>query len=353
MNFINDSWVKVLHGKGKWIISLVFVIILIAGSWGYTTYQAIFRINVKKSGLLYIPTGSGIDQLLDSLQRGKYLNDMNTFKWVAGRKNYFKRIQPGAYLLKEGWNNNQLIDQLRSGVQTPIKVTFNNIRFREDLAARLSHYLEADSVAFLKALNSEKIALDLGFTCESFPILFIPNTYEIFWNASPQEFIDRMKYEYERFWNSTRKKKAENLGLSPLQVVTIASIVQEESNKNDEKPRIAGVYINRIRKGWLLQADPTIKYALGDFQIKRILTKHLTKDSPYNTYKYAGLPPGPINFPDIASVEAVLNAENHNYMYFCAKEDFSGHHNFAKSLAEHNRNAVKYQNALNKSKIWK
>jgi len=162
-----------------------------------------------------------------------------------------------------------------------------------------------------------------------------------------------MKFEYDHFWNTSRKKKAADLGLSPLQIVTIASIVQEESNKNEEKPRIAGVYVNRIKRGWLLQADPTIKFALGNFQIKRILTKYLSVDSPYNTYKYAGLPPGPINFPDIASVDAVLNAEHHNYLYFCAKEDFSGYHNFAQSLAEHNRNAAKYQAALNRSKIWK
>ena len=344
---------KVIPKLGRWIIAGVFTLILIFGSWGYSSYRAVFKSNVKKSGLLFIPTGSGINQVLDSLRKGGYLSDLNTFKWVAGRKNYAKRVQPGAYMLKRGWNNSQLIDLLRSGEQTPIKVTFNNIRFREDLAARLSNYLEADSAAFLNILNSEKIATDLGFTCESFPIIIIPNTYEIYWNTSPHEFVDRMKFEFERFWNSARKKKASDLGLSQLQIVTIASIVQEESNKNDEKPRIAGVYINRLRRGWLLQADPTVKYALGDFQIKRILTKYLSVDSPYNTYKYTGLPPGPINFPDIASVDAVLNAEHHNYMYFCAKEDFSGHHNFAQSLAEHNRNAAKYQNALNKNKIWK
>jgi len=162
-----------------------------------------------------------------------------------------------------------------------------------------------------------------------------------------------MKSEYDRFWSDVRKKKAADLELTPLQVVTIASILQEETNKNDEKSRMAGVYINRVKKGWLLQADPTIKYAMGNFQIKRVLKEYLSVDSPYNTYKNAGLPPGPINFPDIVSVDAVLNAEHNNYMYFCAKEDFSGYHNFALTLAEHNRNAARYQNALNKSEIWK
>ena len=349
---LSGRW-NMLPKSRKWISAGVLLVLIIAGIWGYQRYLAIFKTNVKKSGVLYIHTGSGFLQLLDSLKSGHYLNDMNTFKWVAERKNYVKRIQPGAYFIKTGWSNNQLIDFLRSGKQTPVKVTFNNIRFREELAARLSRYLESDSAAFFNVLNDNQIAADFGFSCESFTSMIIPNTYEIYWNTLPKEFLVRMKFEYDRFWNMTRKNKAAAWGLSPLQIVTIASIVQEESNKNDEKPRIAGVYINRIKRGWLLQADPTIKFALGNFQLKRILTKYLTVDSPYNTYKYAGLPPGPINFPDIASVEAVLNAEHHNYLYFCAKEDFSGYHNFAQSLAEHNRNAAKYQAVLNRSKIWK
>jgi len=344
---------KALSRSVKWIFGAILSVLIIFGVWGYQRYLAVFKVNVTKSGILYIHTGSGFQQVLDSLKRGGYLKDLNTFQWVAGRKNYVSRIQPGAYLVKRGWNNNQLIDLLRSGRQTPVKVTFNNIRFREDLAARLSRYLEADSTAFFNVLNSKEMAAGFGLTCESLPIVIIPNSYEIYWNTSPKEFLVRMKFEYDRFWNSSRRKKGVDLGLSPLQIVTIASIVQEESNKNDEKPIIAGVYINRIKKGWLLQADPTVKFALGDFQLKRVLTKYLSVDSPYNTYKYAGLPPGPINFPDIASVDAVLNAEHHNYMYFCAKEDFSGYHNFAQSLAEHNRNAAKYQAALNRSKIWK
>jgi len=351
LNF-NVKWKA--HPKfWNWILAGILSVLIIGGVWGYQRYLAIFHGNVIKSGLLYIHTGSGFQQVLDSLNRGHYLKDMNTFIWVAEQKNYNKRIQPGAYFVKSGWNNIQLIDQLRAGKQTPVKVTFNNVRFREDLAARLSHYLESDSAAFFNVLNNDQIAAQLGFNCESFPMLFIPNTYEIYWNTSPREFVTRMKFEYDRFWNVARKNKASDLGFSPLQIVTIASIVQEESNKNDEKPRIAGVYINRLKRGWLLQADPTVKYALGNFQIKRILTKYLVVDSPYNTYKYTGLPPGPINFPDIASVDAVLNAEHHNYMYFCAKEDFSGYHNFAQSLAEHNRNAAKYQYALNRNKIWK
>ena len=342
-----------ISGRRKWLLILLLVPVFFFGNWGYKRYKAIFQANVGKTGLLYIRTGSGFGQVLDSLKSGNYIKDPTSFIWVAERKSYLNKILPGAYLVKKGWNNNQLVNLLRAGIQTPVKVTFNNIRFREELAGRLARYLEADSAAFYNELNNEALALSIGLSCESFPMIIIPNTYEFFWNTSPHDFVDRMKFEYDRFWNSARRNKAADLGLTPLQVATIASIVQEESNKNDEKPRIAGVYINRLKRGWFLQADPTIKYALGNYQIKRVLTKYLTIDSPYNTYKFTGLPPGPINFPDIASIESVLNAEHHNYMYFCAKEDFSGYHNFARSLAEHSRNAAKYQEALNKSKIWR
>lgn len=353
MSIKKNKRIKSVPGSGKWYIVGICFLVVIVGVWGYRIYNDVFNYNVKKTGMLYIPTGAGFQQVVDSLKKGDYLIDISNFQWVAAKMKYPEKIQPGAYLVKEGWSNKVLINLLRQGIQTPVKVTFNNIRFREELAAHLAHYLEPDSAAFLSALNNDKIASTLGFTHESFPMLFIPNTYEIYWNISTSKFIERMKLEYDHFWNETRKKKATDLGLSPLQVVTIASILQEETNKNDEKERMAGVYINRVKKGWLLQADPTVKYALGNFQIKRILTEDLSVDSPYNTYKYAGLPPGPINFPDITSVDAVLNAEHNNYMYFCAKEDFSGYHNFAQTLAEHNRNAARYQSELNKSKIWR
>ncbi len=336
-------------------ISLVFIVfgVITLLFIGIDLYRIIFQKNVNHSGLIHIPTGSSFDQVLDTLNQGGYLRDTTSFKWLATQKKYNLRILAGAYFIDKDWNNNQLVNHLRSGVQLPVKVTFNNIRFREELAARLSTYLEPDSCTFIKEFNNERLADSLGFTCESFPAMVIPNTYEFYWNTTPLEFLERMKLEYLRFWNPSRTEKAHNLGLSPLEVVTIASIVQEESNKRDEKPRIAGVYLSRLKKGWLLQADPTVKYAMGSFQIKRILTKHLAFDSPYNTYKYSGLPPGPINFAEISSIEAVLNAEKHTYFYFCAKEDFSGYHNFANSLAEHNRNAAKYQNILNRNKIWR
>ena len=339
--------------KWKLIVTVTIVVICLTGGYGYEIYRKIFQPNVKKTGMLYIPTGSQFKEVVELLKKGEFVTNFTSFEWVAEKKNYTNRIKPGAYRIKAGWNNSQLTNLLRSGDQEPVKLTFNNIRLREELAGRLSHYLESDSSAFLTAFNNEKLIAGLGFTNASFPMLFIPNTYSFFWNTSPQQFMERMKHEYDNFWNEARKKKAEMLGLTPLQVVTIASIVQEETNKNDEKKRMAGVYINRLKRGWLLQADPTVKFALKDFSLRRILTEYLTVDSPYNTYKYAGLPPGPINFTESTNIDAVLDAENHNFMYFCAKEDFSGFHNFAQSLPEHLRNASKYQNALNKSKIWK
>ena len=353
MSLNNKNRLLAFPKAGKWVIIGACIAIITAAVWGYRVYNNLFQANVEKTLMLYIPTGANFQQVVDSLEHHKFLKSLSTFQWVAARKNYSENVRSGAYKLNEGWSNNKVIDLLRSGIQSPVKVTFNNIRFREDLAARLAYYLEPDSAAFLSILNNDKIASDYGLTHESFPMLIIPNTYELYWNTSPAKFIERMKLEYDHFWNESRKKKAADLALTPLQVVTIASILQEETNKNDEKSRMAGVYINRVKQGWLLQADPTIKYAMGNFQIKRVLTEYLSVESPYNTYKNIGLPPGPINFPDIVSVDAVLNAEHHKYMYFCAKEDFSGYHNFAQSLAEHNRNAARYQNALNKSAIWK
>jgi UPF0755 protein len=353
LNFNVSNSLKYFSKARSLIVVGICIVGVIAGVWGYRLYNDIFQENVKKTGMLYIPTGAVFQQVIDSLNRGGFLTNISSFQLAAAKKKFPERIQSGAYMIKSGWDNNQLINLLHSGIQTPVKVTFNNIRFREELASRLAHYLEPDSAAFVSALNNDKMASDLGFSHETFPMLIIPNTYEFYWNTSPAKFIQRMKWEYDHFWNDARKKKAADLALTPLQIVTIASILQEETNKNDEKSRMAGVYINRVKQGWLLQADPTIKYAMGNFQIKRVLKEYLSVESPYNTYKYAGLPPGPINFPDIASVDAVLNAEHHDYMYFCAKEDFSGYHNFAKSLAEHNRNAAKYQNELNKSNIWK
>jgi len=335
------------------IIACGLILVIAFFFWISSIYNKIYNPNVKKTAVLYIPTGSDYQKVLSILKDRDLISDLSSFDWVARRKMYPALVKPGAYKIGEGWNNNVLINRLRSGDQTPVKVTFNNIRFRENLAGQLAHYFEADSISFLSCLNNDSLASQYGLNHENFTCIFIPNTYEFYWTATPLKFVERMKKEYDIFWNDSRRNKAASLGLSPQQVITLASIIQEETNKNDEKPRISGVYINRLHRGWLLQADPTIKFALQDFSIRRVLDEDLYIISPYNTYKYAGLPPGPINFPDIPSIEAVLNTEKHDYMYFCARDDFSGYHNFARTLHEHNINAAKYQKALNKNKIWK
>jgi UPF0755 protein len=339
--------------SGKWILIVLGIIIVFTSYRAFNLYNSIFQPNVVSEGFIYIPDGADFKQVKDSLIAGNYLKKPNSINWVAKKKNYPNLIKPGAYKLEEGWNNNKLIDVLRSGSQTPVKVTFNNVRFKENLAGKLSSYFQSDSLAFVKVLTTPGVSEKYGFTAETFPCMFIPNTYELYWTTTPEKFISRMNREYKKFWNEERTQKAGEIGFSPEQISTLASIVQEETIKEEEKAVVAGVYINRLKRGWPLQADPTVKYAVGDFNITRILNKHLEIDSPYNTYKYKGLPPGPINFPDISSIDAVLNYEKHKYLYFCAREDFSGYHNFAKTLREHNNNAAKYQRELNKRKIWK
>jgi UPF0755 protein len=230
---------------------------------------------------------------------------------------------------------------------------FNSVRTLEELAGKLSRQLMCDSISFITLFKNDSSVIRLGFMPATFPAIFIPNSYSIYWTTTPSGFLARMKREHELFWNDTRKQKAKSIGLTTDQVATLDSIVQEESNKNDDRAAIAGVYLNRLKKNWPLQADPTIRYALGDFTIRRILTAQLEVDSPYNTYKNAGLPPGPINIPEISALEAVLNYKVHDYFYFSAKEDFSGYSYFAKTLAEHNRNARKYQEALSRMKVFR
>jgi UPF0755 protein len=238
-----------------------------------------------------------------------------------------------------------MVNILRAGLQEPVQLTFNNIRTKEELAAHVSSYIDVDSMSIIELFNPE-IVREYGFTPETFPAMFIPNTYEFYWTTTARQFADRMKQEFDRFWDTDRLTKAQSIGLTPVQVATLASIVQEETNVPAEKAKVAGVYINRLTRGMLLQADPTVKFAVGDVTIRRVLNKYLDTDSPYNTYRYPGLPPGPITFPEISSIDAVLNYEKHNYLYFCARPDLSGYNNYARTNAEHDRNAALYHNAL-------
>jgi UPF0755 protein len=262
-------------------------------------------------------------------------------------------VYAGRYELDSSMNNNEIIDKLRAGYQDPVKVIFNSIRTPEQLAGRISMQIEADSVDLVELFYNDSLIQNLGLKQETFTSIFLPNTYEFWWNTSAESFVKRMYKEYQRFWNEERKEKASKLNLTPEEVTTLASIVDEETYYNSEMPRVAGLYINRLRKRMHLQADPTLKFALGDFSIKRVLNVHKQIDSPYNTYRRYGLPPGPISIPSISAIDAVLNYESHSYLYMCAKPDFSGYHNFAKTLSQHNINAREYQRALNKERIWR
>ena len=333
------------------IILLVFgCLILIAILAGFRLYKMVMKPNVvtpdKKDFSLYIPTSADLEQVKDSLYLNHLIDDPSSFEWILRHKDYANHVKPGRYILHNGMSNNQLSNMLRGGLQTPVKVTFNNIRDTKMLAGRIAQQIEADSSSIMRILGDEEEVGKLGFNLQTVPAMFLPNTYEFYWNTSASKFVDKMKQEYDKFWNPERLEQAKEVGLSPVKVSILASIVDKETNKTDEMARIAGVYLNRLRGGWLLQADPTLVFAVGDFELKRVLNVHKEVESPYNTYKYPGLPPGPICIPSLASINAVLKPEKHNYFYFCAKDDFSGYHVFAKTLTEHNRNAQRYQRAL-------
>lgn len=342
--------------KTRNIILLVVCILFIFGmAFGYWLYRTVLSANVKtgeeKETVIYIPTGSDFNAVMDTLNSQGLLVRESSFRWVANRKKYPENIKPGRYVVCDRMSNNNLVNMLRGGWQSPVNVTFNYMRNVDMLAGKIGKQIEADSASIAKLLHDKDYVGKLGFNERTLPAMFLPDTYEFYWNTDAESFISRMLQEYNKFWNEDRKKAAKDKGLSPVEVSILASIIDKETNKTDEMPRIAGVYINRLHSNWLLQADPTLIFAIGDFSIKRVLNVHKEIESPYNTYKYIGLPPGPICIPSVAAVKAVLNAENHNYFYFCAKEDFSGYHNFAKTLTEHNHNALKYQSALNQRGI--
>lgn len=336
-----------------WLIALIaifFGIAGVAGSYYYFIQQP--NTTVTDEGIILIQPGDSFETVILTLQSKGYIKNTFTLRKVAEFKKYPSLIKSGRYRIQNGMNNNQLVNMLRAGRQEPIHFTFNNIRTLEDFAGVLSRQLAIDSSAFLQFAKNPEFIADLGFTPENFIGMFIPNTYQFYWGTSLEDFIKRMNSEYRKFWTSERLTQARKTGLSPMDVITIASIVEEETNKTEEYPIIAGVYINRLNKGWRLEACPTLKFALGDFSLKRILDKHMEVDSPYNTYKNLGLPPGPVRMPSIQVIDAVLKYQHHDYMFFCAKSDFSGSHYFSRTLKEHNRHAAEYHQALNKMKIY-
>jgi len=337
----------------KWLYAIL-IIFIVAGVLAYMGYQKVFNPAVEKDATLLIPSQSTYNDVIDQLTKSEILSDINSFSQVSGWMNYGKdkTVPSGKYDIKKGWSHKQLISKLRAGNQDAVKVTINNVREIENLSAKFSSYLEVDSSTLLRTIISDSILKKYDADLGNIMTLFIPNTYEFWWDSSPEEIVERMAKEYDRFWSKNeRKEKAAALELSQREVYILASIVEKETQLNSEKPRIAGVYLNRLQRGILLQADPTVVFATRLFDLRRVLNKHLQVDSPYNTYKYAGLPPGPIYMPGIKSIDAVLNAESHKYIYFCAKPDNSGAHAFATNLIGHNKNAQRYWNWLRKNRI--
>jgi UPF0755 protein len=343
----------------RWLFVIILLLSLVC--IGYviqkiiTTYRVFYKNNVRQEGLLYVPTGAGMARVIDSLYARGLLIDGTAFFTATQEKNYKTiTVCAGRYRVREGMSNTNLLRMLKSGWQEPVKIVIaGNIRTNEKLASVLSRYTEPDSAAFLRTLSNDNLVQRFGYTPETILGMIVPNTYEVYWNVGAEELLQRLHKEYTNFWNDARTQQLAAIGLTRNEAVTLASIVHEETNKTDEMPRIAGVYMNRLAKGMALQADPTLKFAWNDFTIKRVLDKHKKINSPYNTYKNTGLPPGPICVPSIAAIDAVLHYERHNYFYFCADAGFNGYHVFAQTLAQHNKNAEKYRQALNRNKIYR
>ena len=307
----------------------------------------------KPGKQLNIPHGMHFKALKETLRQHGYVSNLASFCFLARIMRYDRRVIPGAYQLSPNMSNWQAIQMLRTGVQQPVKIVLHQVRTKEELVTKITRNVEVNAADFKQLLNDSAFVGQYGFDLDSVMTMFIPNTYEVYWTITPKELFARMYQEYQRFWNATRRKQAKFLKLSPVDVAILASIVQAETNKIEEAPRIAGVYINRLQKNMALQSCPTLLYILGDPSARRVLHKYKAFDSPYNTYRYSGLPPGPISLPTIAMIDAVLNCESSDYFYFSAKEDFSGYHYFAKSLKEHLHNARRYQKALNKARIYR
>ncbi len=334
-------------------------LVLSAGIIGYLGYKSFFAPNIsianQKSKVIFIPTGSNFEEVVTILAKENILINKTSFTLTAKLKKYNLSIKPGRYRILANSNNNKIINLLRSGKQEPITITFSNLRTKKEFVTRICKRIEADSLELMALLNNDPyLKNNFGMGSEKIMTLFIPNTYEFKWNTSSQQFMERMKKEYNLFWTKEKLNKAKAIHLTPVEVAILASIVQcEQQQFADERPIIAQLYLNRLKAGIPLQSDPTVIYALGDFTITRVLDIDKRTNSPYNTYLHSGLPPGPIYIPEISSINAVLNAKTNKYIYMCAKEDFSGRHNFASTLAEHTLNAKHYQKALNKQKIWR
>ena len=328
---------------------LAAILLGIAGIAHIYYYFFAQPFQITDTTYIYIDRDDDVDSVYHKIIEVGNPKQMHGFESLVRYQGY--NVKTGRYAIKPTDNMRYLHRRLSMGYQTPIKLTVGSVRTLDRIARNTARQLLVDSCEIANILNDTAYISKLGFTPETLPALFIPNTYEVYWNMSAEDFMQRMLKEHKAFWNEKRLKQAEAIGLTPIEVATLASIVEEETANQAEKPMVAGLYINRLKKGMLLQADPTVKFSLQEFGLKRILFKHLEVDSPYNTYKYAGLPPGPIRIPSYQGLESVLNYTKHNYIYMCAKEDFSGTHNFAVTSAQHAANARKYQQALNRRGI--
>jgi len=329
---------------------IFFLVISVLGiSFSFYAYQMVYTPNIlvdQDDRLLLVKEGNTFKDVQQELHDGEFVQDLISFSFLAKLMNYDEQIKPGRYLLKRNMSNLRAIQLLKSGAQEPVRITFNNVRLVPELAEKITRNLGMTPQEFEAAVVQFAMTNSYGLNKENILVMFIPNTYQVYYNIVPEALVKRMYQEYENFWTDERKSKAKKIGLTPTEVSVLASIVQAESVREDEAPTIAGLYMNRLKQGIPLQADPTLKFAVGDFTLKRILNVHKEIDSPYNTYKYAGLPPGPINMPEISSLEAVLDFKPSDYLYMCAKEDFSGRHNFTSDYQEHMNNAIRYQKAL-------
>ncbi|QVY65722.1 endolytic transglycosylase MltG [Polaribacter sp. Q13] len=337
----------------KFIYAVIATVIFIGAFIVYQYYQKIFGKSITEDTVLYVKSSDSLMDVKDKV--AAFSKSTSTFLLVAAKKN-FSTPKPGRYVLNKGMSNNDLVNLLRSGNQTPVKLSFNNQDTLEKLAGRIAEQLEADSLSLLKSFKDKDFLSKNNLTEKSVLQIFIPNSHQFYWTTSPDNFRNKIFREYNRFWNESRLQKAKALDLTKEEVITLASIVQKETAKKVERPIVAGLYLNRLKKGWPLQADPTIIYCVKekkgqDYVVKRVLTADLEINSPYNTYKNKGLPPTLISMPDISAIDGVLNAEKHNYFYMCANVDKLGYHTFAKTLSQHNRNAAKYHQWMNKQRV--
>lgn len=338
-------------------LGISFLILLILGGIaGWYLNKIIYGEAVpsdQESYDLYVPSNSSFDMLYDSLKTNKIIKDGQAFKWVAKQMKYGDNIKSGKYQIKGGMSNRELISQLRLGEESSVKVVVNATRDFAKIAGAAGQKLELDSAKLASLYKDDSFLETIGYNSSNISSMILPDTYEFYWDTDEKQFLQKLKKEYNKFWTEKKLNKAAEMDMTPFEVTSLAAIVEEEVYHMEEMDKVAKVYLNRLDLNMALQADPTVKYAVGDFTLKRILNKHLEVDSPYNTYMYPGLPPGPICIPSKNAIEAVLNPAEHKYLYFCAKDDFSMYHAFARNLKQHMINARNYQNALNRKKIFK